>query len=295
MYRSERYRRWSWPPLRELASRKSRKLLWLLPSTMQVNVHTCIGGTLVGEDISGSSKWNPARSRGNTRFTCESNDTETCKLGTRAIKTCLSGWIWRDAFVGGYQEQILWNTFRVHKPEYISSTPCFHFHDAAGSSWINMPQEVHGLATPIRILVRVNEEVTLEGIRQFYVAVDKDRVEAWNALWSCHRIQSMITSNSVIFTCESLVRKVLSSRIDGEDVRARNYHRIHASWQFYGSQRRPCDTNSCGSSALATSRVLSGTTDKLGPWYRLFSRCQLSSNFESTMRQGKLQSIRIGR
>ena len=172
-------------PTRELAQ-QIKKVVVALAEYMQVNVHTCIGGTLVGEDIRVLRNETPHVVVGTPGRVNQMIQRHA--LGTRAIKTfCLDE---SDEMLSrGFQEQI-YGIFQ-YMPE--------SFQVALFSA--TMPQEVLELTDkfmrdPIRILVK-KEEVTLEGIRQFYVAVDK---EEWKLETLCDLYETVSITQAVIFT-----------------------------------------------------------------------------------------------
>ena len=149
-------------PTRELAQ-QIKKVVVALAEYMQVNVHTCIGGTLVGEDIRVLRYETPHVVVGTPGRVNQMIQGHA--LGTRAIKTfCLDE---SDEMLSrGFQEQI-YGIF-----QYMPESCQVALFSAT------MPQEVLELTEkfmrdPIRILVK-KEEVTLEGISQFYVAVGKE-------------------------------------------------------------------------------------------------------------------------
>ncbi|KAL7754201.1 RNA helicase [Sorochytrium milnesiophthora] len=170
-------------PTRELATQIQNVLL-ALGDYMNVQVHACIGGTSVGEDIrkldfgqhvvSGT----PGRvfdmlKRGNLR--------------TRQIKMLVMDEA-DELLNQGFKEQI-YDIYRLLPPKtqivVVSAT---------------LPQEVlemtqKFMTDPIRVLVK-RDELTLEGIKQFFVAVEK---EEWKFDTLCDLYDTMTITQAVIF------------------------------------------------------------------------------------------------
>lgn len=170
-------------PTRELAQ-QIQKVILAFGDFMNVQCHACIGGTNIGEDmrkldhgqhiVSGT----PGRvidmlKRGNLR-------TRSCKLLILDEA---------DEMLNlGFQEQI-YDAYRYLPPEtqvvLVSAT---------------LPHEVleithKFMSEPIRILVK-RDELTLEGIRQFFVAVEK---EEWKFDTLCDLYDTLTITQAVIF------------------------------------------------------------------------------------------------
>jgi len=170
-------------PTRELAS-QIQKVVYSLGSFMNVKCHVCIGGTNVGEDtrkleagaqiVSGT----PGRV-----FDMIRRRT----LRTRSIKTLILDEA--DEMLGaGFKEQI-YDVYR-HLP------PATHVVLVSAT----LPHEVLEMTTkfmndPIRILVK-RDELTLEGIKQFFVAVEK---EEWKFETLCDLYDTLTITQAVIF------------------------------------------------------------------------------------------------
>jgi ATP-dependent RNA helicase len=170
-------------PTRELAT-QIQKVVYSLGSFMNVKCHVCIGGTNVGEDtrkleagaqiVSGT----PGRV-----FDMIRRRT----LRTRSIKMLILDEA--DEMLGqGFKEQI-YDVYRHLPPAtqvvLVSAT---------------LPHEVLEMTTkfmndPIRILVK-RDELTLEGIKQFFVAVEK---EEWKFETLCDLYDTLTITQAVIF------------------------------------------------------------------------------------------------
>jgi ATP-dependent RNA helicase len=170
-------------PTRELAS-QIQKVVYSLGSFMNVKCHVCIGGTNVGEDtrkleagaqiVSGT----PGRVFDMIRRR---------SLRTRSIKMLILDEA-DEMLSRGFKEQI-YDVYRHLPPAtqvvLVSAT---------------LPHEVLEMTTkfmndPIRILVK-RDELTLEGIKQFFVAVEK---EEWKFETLCDLYDTLTITQAVIF------------------------------------------------------------------------------------------------
>ena len=170
-------------PTRELAVQTEKNVL-ALGDFMSVQAHACVGGKSVGEDVrrleagvhivSGT----PGRVYDMVRRRA---------LRTRAVKTLVLDEA--DEMLGrGFREQI-YDVYRYLPPEtqvaLVSAT---------------LPHEVlemtHKFMTdPVRILVK-RDELTLEGIKQFFVAVER---EEWKFDTLCDLYDTLTITQAVIF------------------------------------------------------------------------------------------------
>jgi ATP-dependent RNA helicase len=170
-------------PTRELAS-QIQKVVYSLGSFMNVKCHVCIGGTNVGEDtrkleagaqiVSGT----PGRVFDMIRRR---------SLRTRSIKMLILDEA-DEMLSQGFKEQI-YDVYRHLPPAtqvvLVSAT---------------LPHEVLEMTTkfmndPVRILVK-RDELTLEGIKQFFVAVEK---EEWKFETLCDLYDTLTITQAVIF------------------------------------------------------------------------------------------------
>ena len=202
-------------PTRELAT-QIQSVVLALGDYMNVQCHACIGGTSIGEDIrkleygqhvvSGT----PGRVFDMIRRRC---------LRTRNIKMLVLDEA-DELLNKGFKDQI-YDIYRYLPPQtqvvLLSAT---------------LPYDVLEMTTkfmtdPIRILVK-RDELTLEGIKQFFVAVEK---EDWKFDTLCDLYDTLTITQAVIF-CNTR-RKVRLS------VRSSTYLdlcKIHYRW--IGLQKR---------------------------------------------------------
>jgi ATP-dependent RNA helicase len=170
-------------PTRELAE-QSRNVMLAFGDYMNVSCHACIGGKSVGEDIrilqSGVHvvSGTPGRVYDMIRRRA---------LKTKSIKMLVIDEA--DEMLGrGFKEQ-LYDIYRYLPPKtqvvLVSAT---------------MPHDVLEITTkfmndPVRILVK-RDELTLEGIKQFFVAVEK---EEWKFDTLCDLYDILTITQAVIF------------------------------------------------------------------------------------------------
>jgi len=170
-------------PTRELAE-QSRNVMLAFGDYMQVSCHACIGGKSVGEDmriLSGGVhvvSGTPGRVYDMIRRK---------SLKTKHIKMLVIDEA--DEMLGrGFKEQI-YDIYRYLPPStqvvLVSAT---------------MPHDVLEMTTkfmqdPVRILVK-RDELTLEGIKQFFVAVEK---EEWKFDTLCDLYDILTITQAVIF------------------------------------------------------------------------------------------------
>jgi ATP-dependent RNA helicase len=170
-------------PTRELAQQIA-KVLMILGQYMQVQVHACIGGTSVGEDIR-KLEYGVHVVSGTPGRVFDMIRRQ--KLLTRDIQIIVMDEA--DEMLGkGFKEQI-YDVYRYLPPKtqvvLISAT---------------LPVEVlemteKFMTDPIRILVK-RDEITLEGIKQFFVAVEK---EEWKFDTLCDLYDTVTITQAVIF------------------------------------------------------------------------------------------------
>lgn len=170
-------------PTRELAVQIQRVIL-ALGDFMSVQCHACIGGTNVGEDmkkldygqhiVSGT----PGRVIDMIKRKC---------LRTRSIKTLILDEA-DEMLSRGFKEQI-YDVYRYLPPAtqvvLVSAT---------------LPHEILEMTSkfmtePVRIIVK-RDELTLDGIKQFFVAVDR---EEWKFDTLCDIYDTLTITQGVIF------------------------------------------------------------------------------------------------
>lgn len=148
-------------PTRELAS-QTEKVILAIGDHINIQVHACVGGKSVGEDIRKLEHGVHVVS-GTPGRVCDMIKRRT--LRTRAIKLLILDES-DEMLSRGFKEQI-YDVYRYLPPELqvvlISAT---------------LPNEILEITSkfmtdPIRILVK-RDELTLEGIKQFFVSVEKE-------------------------------------------------------------------------------------------------------------------------
>ena len=195
-------------PTRELAQ-QIQKVVIALGDYMKTNIHACVGGTAVREDIRILSQGvhvvvgTPGRvydmiNRGALRL-------DHCKI------LCLDE---ADEMLSrGFKDQI----YDVFK--FLPETVQVALFSAT------MPSEVLEVTTrfmrdPIRILVK-RDELTLEGIRQFYIAIEQ---EDWKLETLCDLYETLTITQAIIY-CNTR-RKVdwLTEQMQGRDFTVSAMH-----------------------------------------------------------------------
>jgi len=170
-------------PTRELAQ-QIQKVMMALGSYMSVQTHSCIGGKSVGEDI--------RRLDGGVHVVSGTpgrvfDMIRRKNLRTREIKMLVLDEA-DEMLSKGFKEQI-YDVYRYLPPStqvvLVSAT---------------LPHEVLEMTSkfmndPIRILVK-RDELTLEGIKQFFVAVEK---EEWKFDTLCDLYDTLTITQAVIF------------------------------------------------------------------------------------------------
>ncbi|XP_060959131.1 eukaryotic initiation factor 4A-III homolog A-like [Cannabis sativa] len=148
-------------PTRELAS-QTEKVILAIGSFINIQAHSCIGGKSVGEDIR-QLEYGVHVVSGTPGRVCDMIKRRT--LRTRAIKLLILDES-DEMLSRGFKDQI-YDVYRYLPPELqvclISAT---------------LPHEILEMTSkfmtdPVRILVK-RDELTLEGIKQFFVAVERE-------------------------------------------------------------------------------------------------------------------------
>ena len=170
-------------PTRELATQTEKTAL-ALGNFMNVQVHACVGGRSIGDDIRKLDHGVHIVSGTPGRVF---DMIKRRNLRTRNIKALILDEA-DEMLNKGFKEQI-YDVYRYLPPEtqvvLVSAT---------------LPQEVLEMSTkfmtdPIRILVK-RDELTLEGIKQFFVAVEK---EEWKFDTLCDLYDTLTITQAVIF------------------------------------------------------------------------------------------------
>merc|ERR1719481_656854 len=170
-------------PTRELAT-QIQKVILALGDYMSVQCHACIGGTNIGEDIRKLDYGQHVVAGTPGRVF---DMIRRRNLRTRAIKMLVLDEA-DEMLNKGFKEQI-YDVYRYLPPAtqvcLISAT---------------LPHEILEMTSkfmsdPIRILVK-RDELTLEGIKQFFVAVER---EEWKFDTLCDLYDTLTVTQSVIF------------------------------------------------------------------------------------------------
>ena len=170
-------------PTRELAE-QSRKVMMALGDYMNVKCHCCIGGRSVGDDIRQleSGVHVVSGTPGRVFDMIRRRHLRTKNLKMFVVDEA------DEMLNRGFKDQI-YDIYRYLPPEIqvvlVSAT---------------MPRDVLRLSEkfmnkPIRVLVK-RDELTLEGIKQFFVAVEK---EEWKFDTLCDLYDSLTITQAVIF------------------------------------------------------------------------------------------------
>jgi translation initiation factor 4A len=195
-------------PTRELAQ-QIQKVVLALGDYLDVKIHACIGGTAVREDLRILGEGvqvvvgTPGRvfdviNRGALRL-------ESCKI------FCLDE---ADEMLSrGFKDQI-YDIFR-YLPEKVQ---CCLFSATMPSDVLEVTQKF--MRDPVQILVK-RDELTLEGIKQFYIGVDR---EEWKLDTLCDLYETLTITQAIIY-CNTR-RKVewLSEQMASREFTVSNMH-----------------------------------------------------------------------
>ncbi|KAI4332049.1 hypothetical protein L6164_016989 [Bauhinia variegata] len=188
-------------PTRELAA-QTEKVILSIGEYMNIQAHSCIGGKSVGEDIR-KLEYGVHVVSGTPGRVCDMIKRRT--LRTRAIKLLVLDES-DEMLSRGFKDQI-YDVYRYLPPELqvvlISAT---------------LPHEILEITNkfmtdPVRILVK-RDELTLEGIKQFFVAVEK---EEWKFDTLCDLYDTLTITQAVIF-CNT------KRKVDWLTEKMRNYN-----------------------------------------------------------------------
>lgn len=170
-------------PTRELAA-QTEKVISTIGISINIQAHACVGGKSVGEDIRKLEHGVQVVS-GTPGRVCDMIKRRT--LRTRSIKLLVLDES-DEMLSRGFKDQI-YDVYRYLPPEIqvvlISAT---------------LPNEILEMTSkfmtdPVRILVK-RDELTLEGIKQFFVAVEK---EEWKFDTLCDLYDTLTITQAVIF------------------------------------------------------------------------------------------------
>ncbi|KAG0003625.1 translation initiation factor eIF4A [Modicella reniformis] len=170
-------------PTRELAQ-QIQKVVMALGDFMKILCHGCIGGTNVQEDM--------ARLRTGSHVVVGTPGRVLDMINRGALKTDFI-----KMFVMDEADEMLSRGFRDQMYDVFQKLPP---NTQVVLLSATMPTEVMDVTSkfmrdPIRILVK-KDELTLEGIKQFYVQVDK---EEWKLDTLCDLYETLTITQAVIF------------------------------------------------------------------------------------------------
>jgi len=170
-------------PTRELAT-QIQKVILALGDYMSVQCHACIGGTNIGEDIRKLDYGQHVVSGTPGRVF---DMIKRRNLRTRSIKMLILDE--SDEMLNkGFKEQI-YDVYRFLPP----ATQVVLVSATLPHEILEMTQKF--MTDPIRILVK-RDELTLEGIKQFFVAVER---EEWKFETLCDLYDTLTITQAVIF------------------------------------------------------------------------------------------------
>jgi len=196
-------------PTRELAQ-QIQKVVLALGDYLKAECHACIGGTNVRDDVSKLQRDSPHVVVGTPGRVFDMINRGA--MATDKIKMFVLDEA-DEMLSRGFKDQI-YDVFRKMPEEIqvvlLSAT---------------MPQDVlevtqRFMRNPVRILVK-KEELTLEGIRQFYIQIDR---EEWKLDTLCDLYETLTITQAVIF-CNTR-RKVdwLTEKMGGRDFTVSAMH-----------------------------------------------------------------------
>lgn len=176
-------------PTRELAQ-QIVKVITSLSSFMNLKIHACVGGTRVRDDMD-ALKQNchiVVGTPGRVQDMIHRNSLDVRSLDIMVLDEA------DEMLSRGFKEQI------HHIFCYLPSTTQICLFSAT------MPLDIleittRFMKTPLRILVK-RDELTLEGIKQFYIAVDRDE---WKLDTLCDLYETLSINQSIIY-CNSRKR-----------------------------------------------------------------------------------------
>ncbi|XP_021687703.2 eukaryotic initiation factor 4A-III homolog isoform X2 [Hevea brasiliensis] len=202
-------------PTRELAA-QTEKVILAIGDYINIQAHACIGGKSVGEDIR-KLEYGVHVVSGTPGRVCDMIKRRT--LRTRAIRLLVLDES-DEMLSRGFKDQI-YDVYRYLPPELqvvlISAT---------------LPNEILEMTSkfmtdPVKILVK-RDELTLEGIKQFFVAVER---EEWKFDTLCDLYDTLTITQAVIF-CNTKRKVSLVINYDLPNNRELYIHRIGRSGRF---------------------------------------------------------------
>uniref|UniRef100_A0A7S4JW04 RNA helicase n=1 Tax=Odontella aurita TaxID=265563 RepID=A0A7S4JW04_9STRA len=171
-------------PTRELAE-QTQRVMRSLGDFMNVKVHRCIGGKSLGEDLRELQRGGVHIVSGTPGRVFDMIQRRT--LQTRALKVLIIDEA-DEMLNKGFKEQI-YDIYRYLPP----STQVVLVSATLPVEVLDMTRKF--MTDPVRILVK-RDELTLEGIKQFFVAVEK---EEWKFDTLCDLYDTLTITQAVIF------------------------------------------------------------------------------------------------
>lgn len=189
-------------PTRELAQ-QIKKVVDALGDYMGLRSHTCIGGTLVNQDVDVFQHDTPHVVVGTPGRVFDMIQRRA--LGTTSIKTfCLDE---ADEMLSrGFKEQI-YDVFQFMP----SSCQVGLFSATMPSDVLEMTNKF--MREPLRILVK-RDELTLEGIKQFYIATEK---EEWKLDTLCDLYSAITITQAIIYANTRRKVEWLKAKLEERD------------------------------------------------------------------------------
>ncbi|KAH9290176.1 hypothetical protein KI387_034293, partial [Taxus chinensis] len=204
-------------PTRELAG-QTEKVILAIGDFINVRAHACIGGKSIGEDIR-KLEYGVHVVSGTPGRVCDMIKRRT--LRTRAIKL----------LVLDESDEML--SIGDSRTRYMIFIDTFHqsFRHVV-LIFATLPHEILEMTNkfmtdPVRILVK-RDELTLEGIKQFFVAVER---EEWKFDTLCDLYDTLTITQAVIF-CSTKRKVSLVINYDLPNNRELYIHRIGHSCRF---------------------------------------------------------------
>lgn len=196
-------------PTRELAQ-QIKKVVDALGDYMGLHSHTCIGGTMVNDDVRVFQHETPHVVVGTPGRVYDMIQRRA--LGTTSIKTfCLDE---ADEMLSrGFKEQI-YDVFQFMP----SSCQVGLFSATMPTDVLEMTNKF--MRDPLRILVK-RDELTLEGIKQFYIAIEK---EDWKLETLCDLYEAITITQAIIYTNTRRKVEWLSEKMHSRDFTVSSLH-----------------------------------------------------------------------
>jgi len=195
-------------PTRELAQ-QIRKVFQSLGDFMKISSHACVGGTLVRDDVA-------TLSRG-VQIVVGTPGRVGDMIRRKALSVKHV-----SMFILDEADEMLSRGFRDQIYDVFQALP----RDVQVCLFsATMPEEVLDISTrfmrdPIRILVK-KEQVTLEGIKQFYVSVER---EQWKFETLCDLYETLTITQAIIYCNTRRKVDTLTEQMNAKDFTVSSMH-----------------------------------------------------------------------